>query len=1328
MEEKRELEDTFQRVPNFRALGRHQEGFTTEIGTSDADKIVKAIEVAESKPVHTDINIQVKQNEPVIHTIAGYRIHAPLPDTSRIGWTSFSTAKNPGGSLNVKALEKEKDNERIHHQYILKHLLIPVDCHWEDYGVIFVVGIGFWILARWGYLSLIAGFLFLGLKLLLVSYYSISQYRFIRNARDDINRGLSQAKLRSDSIEYVEWMNSLIHTFWLVFEPLLSAYVKENIDTYLIDYLPGILDSVKLTTFTLGTTPFCIKSIETFEKTNPDTVILEWTVSFDPKDQPKRQIKKRTSPKIALNIRLGKGFVGTALPVLLEDMSFSGRMRVKVQFTSSMPHIRLVEACFMDKPQFHYVLKPIGGETFGFDVNNIPGLEGFVRDQVHAILGPMMYYPSVFSFNVEKFFAGELDLTQANGVLAITVHSCNIESSSENLNPFVRFYLDEAQELEKTSVCENSRAPIWNETRFILLNNLDSILALELRTENGIKKAGKKLAVAHFDLRDIQEQENMELDNMELAMLRHGRYITSLKTDMRYFPVSKPIYNPDGSVIEAEPSNSGILRVTIHECKNLGHTQVNPSAIIKINGIDRFETPTFKGTANPKYARSYESLILDKTEVHVQVRIVSHINFAEDKVIGVWSAYLHDIVNEQEKREFWWPLSLDDEKLPGSVRFSVQWKSVIMRGLAKMKSSGIYTPPVGVVRISLWEARNLVSRSVANNRQDAYVRVKSASQVRTRTNVVLNCENPEWGEHHYVPIHSIYEDLVLEVMDSMSNAKDKSLGSTILSLKDIITQNIYEDPNNPGLNTVLSLPKGICYAPDTNEDMTFEEDITTVSELPLVDVYGLPIKYTPDDKIDLSLYKTGVVTVRIHEVKLSSVCEVYCHVMVDSLLPQYQTKVLKGKVLAFNETTDAFVKDAGFSRVVIELKEAKDSDKDDERMGYWYNSSERIVRVIQRKARQYHPNELIEDISHEDESEWFPLLDMKGGSGQIRLSFAYTPLIDYKINSEEESLENQGYLTVTLLSAKDLRGVDKSGTSDPFVRFTINGEMVYKSAVIKKTLTPVWNNEKFEVPIASRSITSFRIEVFDWNQLSGDVPLGSGGLSLRNEMIESFVAQDYTIPLGGGDPETGSVNLRLKWEPRLLARQRTSSTFLSGSKRASSKLGMTAFNWGQPLERKESGDSLISKITGDSAVASESNDRMSTGMSDAGVPVNYRKGIVRITIIEARGLQDINMNPMVLVNLGGKQILKTKKTKKTTTPQWNENCVESVSGRGILLEIKVKDSHKFFNSDIGNWTDDLWNLINPPLVDTADRWISLYPENSGEVHVHIAFLPLESRV
>lgn len=96
------------------------------------------------------------------------------------------------------------------------------------------------------------------------------------------------------------------------------------------------------------------------------------------------------SVPVVLEIKIGKGFISAPMPILLEDISFVGKMRIKLKLIPSFPHVQVVELSFIEKPVFDYVLKPIGGETLGFDIGNVPGLSGFVREQVHANLGPMV--------------------------------------------------------------------------------------------------------------------------------------------------------------------------------------------------------------------------------------------------------------------------------------------------------------------------------------------------------------------------------------------------------------------------------------------------------------------------------------------------------------------------------------------------------------------------------------------------------------------------------------------------------------------------------------------------------------------------------------------------------------------------------------------------------------------------------------------------------------------------------------------------------------------------------------------------------------------------
>lgn len=162
-------------VPDFRSLGRNQDGFATEIGTSDADKIKQAIEAAQKKPIEQDNNKKLKKSgstrrRPVVHTIAGYRVTHPLPDTYRIGWTAFSRAINPGGSLKIAATERKKSEDV---DDMMDILLKPNNENWQDYGVIFVIGIAFWLIVKVssGIGTSVMGLLFVGM------YESILQFK-----------------------------------------------------------------------------------------------------------------------------------------------------------------------------------------------------------------------------------------------------------------------------------------------------------------------------------------------------------------------------------------------------------------------------------------------------------------------------------------------------------------------------------------------------------------------------------------------------------------------------------------------------------------------------------------------------------------------------------------------------------------------------------------------------------------------------------------------------------------------------------------------------------------------------------------------------------------------------------------------------------------------------------------------------------------------------------------------------------------------------------------------------------------------------------------------
>ena len=64
--------------------------------------------------------------------------------------------------------------------------------------------------------------------------------------------------------------------------------------------------------------------------------------------------------------------IGAGIPILVEDIALKGNLRVKIKIGEQFPHIDIVSLMFVQPPTIDYVLKPLGGETFGFDIAHIP--------------------------------------------------------------------------------------------------------------------------------------------------------------------------------------------------------------------------------------------------------------------------------------------------------------------------------------------------------------------------------------------------------------------------------------------------------------------------------------------------------------------------------------------------------------------------------------------------------------------------------------------------------------------------------------------------------------------------------------------------------------------------------------------------------------------------------------------------------------------------------------------------------------------------------------------------------------------------------------------
>ncbi len=823
------------------------------------------------------------------------------------------------------------------------------------------------------------------------TYYRTSLRRVRRNFRDDLNRELALKKLETDT-ESLEWINSFLTKFWPIYQPVLAQTVINSVDQVLSSATPAFLDSLKLRTFTLGSKPPRMEHVKTYPKAEDDLVIMDWKFSFTPNDtsdMTSRQIKNKINPKVVLEIRVGKAMISKGLDVIVEDMAFSGIMRLKIKLQIPFPHVEKIEMCFLEKPTIDYVCKPLGGDTFGFDINFIPGLESFILQQIHGNLAPMMYAPNVFPIEVAKMLSGS-PVDQAIGVIAITLHGAqglkNPDNFSGTTDPYAVITLNRRQPLAQTKIVKDNANPRWNETHYVIITSFNDLLDIQVFDYNDFRK-DKELGVASFRLEDLQEVN--EFLNESLEVVSDGKARGIISCDIRFFPVMEPHKLADGKAEPPAESNTGILRFTIEQAKDLDGTKslvglLNPYAGLLLNGKEVHTTKKLKRTNNPIWDNgSKEILITDRAHAKLGVVIKDDREIAGDQVIGTYQIKLDDMLDLMEKGQEWYNLS---SAKTGRAKMQAQWKPVAISGV--IAGTGGYQTPIGVMRFHFKKASNLRNFETVG-KSDPYTRVLLSGIEKARTVTFKNNLNPEWDEVLYVPIHGPRERLQLEVMDSEKMGRDRSLGLIDVFAGDYVRQddtgeylvNDQKTWREDGLKLHgKGMPKGtlnynVAFYPclnvaDPEDEEEAADDVKKSVDMPRSSIAvekkeGATLEVpaekepatptTPKTPVtpmspmsprksrdetrapplvrltpqELLKYESGLVIFKLMEAELPK-SDTHIEVFVDDMaFPSYVSSTGRSRTFKFDEIGDCFVRELEFSKLTVKVRERGEKQEDD---------------------------------------------------------------------------------------------------------------------------------------------------------------------------------------------------------------------------------------------------------------------------------------------------------------------------------------------------------------------------------------------------------------
>lgn len=647
------------------------------------------------------------------------------------------------------------------------------------------------------------------------TYYRTSIRRVRRNFRDDVRREVAKSRPELEK-ETLHWMNDFMEKYWPIYAPNLAKGIAASVDAVLGSSTPPFIESLKMGDFTLGTKPPLIKHVQSYRQYDDETIVMDWAFAFTPNDtmdMTANQLQYKINPRVVLEIRIGKAMVNKTMKIIVEDFQFEGTVRLKMKLMQAWPHVERIDMSFMGKPEIDYVCKPLGGDTLGFDINFIPGLESFIKEQIHGTLGPMMYDPNVFPIEVAKLLSGNpVDL--AIGVVAVTLHGAqglkNSDKFSGTPDPYTIISLNNSKELGKTKTVHENANPRWNETFFVIVTNYTDNLTMQVYDYNEVRK-DKELGVASFELEKLESEQ--EHENLQLEILGNGKARGVMQADIRFFPVLKAKKLLDGSDIPPPQSNTGIARITIEQCKDLDPSKsivglLNPYAVLLINGKEVYKTKISKRTNNPIFAEPTTSvLITDRKTARVGLVIKDDRDLATDPIVGNFQMKLDDLSKRLDQEQEWFGLH---SAKTGRVKLLLDWKPVELRGLSG--GSGGYITPIGVMRIHVHGARDLRNFE-AIGKSDPYARVLLSGISKGRTVTFKNELNPKWDEVIYIPMHSRNEKLTIEVMDQEKIGKDRSLGLVEIDAEDYIREGkdgLYEvhDVKTPMSESLRLNPKG----------------------------------------------------------------------------------------------------------------------------------------------------------------------------------------------------------------------------------------------------------------------------------------------------------------------------------------------------------------------------------------------------------------------------------------------------------------------------------------------------------------------------------------
>ncbi|XP_033099877.1 multiple C2 and transmembrane domain-containing protein 1-like isoform X12 [Anneissia japonica] len=296
-------------------------------------------------------------------------------------------------------------------------------------------------------------------------------------------------------------------------------------------------------------------------------------------------------------------------------------------------------------------------------------------------------------------------------------------------------------------------------------------------------------------------------------------------------------------------------------------------------------------------------------------------------------------------------------------------------------------------------------------------------------------------------------------------------------------------------------------------------------------------------------------------------------------------------------------------------------------------------------------------------------------------------------------------LEILLKEGRNLAIRDKSGSSDPYVKFIMNGKQQYKSKTINKNLNPVWDERcTLTINDVNDPIT---IQVYDYDRgpVSDDF-MGSAQFYPSSLQPSVTARKEFPLVDEGSTDELGYLILECTLVPKSKAeRERSSPRTVKKLKWQKAITSKSSLSVNEEEEKYDGDGALSSSLYTATQIHASDQRRDSKFLAKKSKQESQRRkmkmqiwsGVVTITLLEGRNLIPMDDNglsdPYIKFKLGHEKY-KSKVENKTLNPHWMEQFdLHLYDDQSNILELSVWDKDVGARDEImGRSTIDLNEL------------------------------------